>query len=105
MAHTNVQEVLRAVKDATFPAGKDELLRAARRSGASDEVVAALRGVPPEQYANKEDVARSVRVDPDSDLGHSPAQRAEQARQGGKPGQAQQLRDVGKPPVEDELDR
>ncbi len=105
MAHTNVQEVLRSIKDATFPAGKDELLRAARQSGASQEVVAALRGVPPEEYANKEDVARSVRVDPDSDLGHSPAQQAKQARQGGRPGQAQQLREVGRPPVEEELDR
>lgn len=105
MAHTNVQEVLRAVKDATFPADKDELLRAARQAGASDEVVAALRGVPPEEYTNKEDVARSVRVDPDSDLDLSPAQRAEQARQGGKPGQSQHLREVGKPPVEEELDR
>jgi hypothetical protein len=105
MAHTNVQEVLRAVKDATFPADKDELLRAARQSGASEEVVAALRGVPPEEYENRDDVARSVRVDPDSDLGHSPAQLAEQARRGGKPGQAQRLRDVGKPPVDEELDR
>ncbi|MFI7407364.1 hypothetical protein ACIBU0_01610 [Streptomyces sp. NPDC049627] len=62
MAHTNVQEVLRA----------------ARQAGASD---------------------------PDSDLDLSPAQRAEQARQGGKPGQSQHLRTVGKPPVEEELDR
>ncbi|MFG2026579.1 DUF2795 domain-containing protein [Streptomyces sp. NPDC048825] len=105
MAHTNVQEVLHALKGVTFPADKDELVRAAQVAGASDEVVRALRAVPPEEYTNKEDVARSVRVDPDSDLDLSPSQRAEQARQGGKPGQAQRLRAVGKPPVEDELDQ
>nr|WP_241267298.1 DUF2795 domain-containing protein [Streptomyces scabichelini] len=96
---------MHALKGATFPADKDELLRAARVAGASDEVLTALRGVPPEEYTNKEDVARSVRVDPDSDLNLSASQRAEQARQGGKPGQAQRLRSVEKPPVEDELDR
>ncbi|WP_326691886.1 MULTISPECIES: DUF2795 domain-containing protein [unclassified Streptomyces] len=102
-AHTTVKEVLAALDDVDFPADKDELLRAA--SGASHEVCAALRGIPPEEYANREEVARSVRVDPDSDLDLSPAQRAEQARQGGRPGQSQHLREAPKPPVEDELDR
>ncbi|MEU3342369.1 hypothetical protein [Streptomyces sp. NPDC006668] len=49
-------------------------------------------------------MARSVRVDPASDLGLSPAQRAEQARKGGRPGQSQHLRDAPKPPVQEELD-
>ncbi|GAA2542509.1 MULTISPECIES: DUF2795 domain-containing protein [Streptomyces] len=106
MSHTtSAREVVDAVKDAHFPAGRDELIRAARRAGASEEAVAALRGIPPENYANREEVARSVRVDPASDLGTSPAQRAEQARAGGKQGQSQHLRDVPKPPVEEELDR
>ncbi|UNZ16397.1 DUF2795 domain-containing protein [Streptomyces sp. 891-h] len=105
MAHTTVEEVLAALKDVDFPAGKDELLQAAEESSAPPEVHVALRGIPPEQYANREEVARSVRVDPDSDLGHSRAQHAEQARQGGKPGQSQYLREAPKPPVEDELDR
>ncbi|GAA2592813.1 DUF2795 domain-containing protein [Streptomyces axinellae] len=102
-AHTTVKEVLAALDDVDFPAGKDELLRAA--SNAPQEVYAALRGIPPEEYANREEVARSVRVDPDSDLDLSPAQRAEQARQGGRPGQSERLREAPKPPVEDELDR
>lgn len=46
-----------------------------------------------------------MRVDPDSDLGLSPAQRAEQARAGGRPGQSQHLREVPKAPVQEELDR
>lgn len=103
MAHTTVKEVLAALDDVDFPADKDELVRAA--SGASAQVRSALRGIPPDQYANREEVARSVRVDPDSDLDHSPARRAEQARKGGRPGQSQHLRDAPKPPVEEELDR
>ncbi|GHD87928.1 DUF2795 domain-containing protein [Streptomyces naganishii] len=105
MTHsTSARDVVEAIKDVDFPAGKDKLIEAASRSGAAPDVVKALRGIPAEQYANREEVARSVRVDPDSDLGLSPAQRAEQARKGGRPGQSQHLREVPKPPVEEELD-
>ncbi|MGW7258830.1 DUF2795 domain-containing protein [Streptomyces sp. NPDC054834] len=105
MAHTSVPEVLGAIKDVDFPAGKDQLVDAARSSGASQEVVKALRGIPPEQYASREEVARSVRVDPDSDLGLNATQRAEQAREGGKPGLSQHLREEPKTPIQEELDR
>ncbi|MEV8045518.1 DUF2795 domain-containing protein [Streptomyces griseoluteus] len=105
MAHTSVPEVLEAIKDVDFPADRDELVEAARSAGASEEVVKALRGMPPEQYANREEVARSVRVDPASDLGLTAAQRAEQARAGGKPGLSQHLREEPKTPIEEELDR
>lgn len=102
---TSARDVVDAIKDVDFPAGKDDLLEAASRAGAAPDVVKALRGIPAEQYGNREEVARSVRVDPDSDLGLSRAQQAEQARAGGRPGQSQHLRDVPKPPVEEELDR
>ncbi|MFG2352426.1 DUF2795 domain-containing protein [Streptomyces sp. NPDC048521] len=105
MAHTSVPEVLDALKDVSYPAGKDELVTAAREAGASDEVVKALRGIPAEEYPGREEVARSVRVDPDSDLGHTAAQRAEQARQGGKPGLSQHLREEPKTPIQEEFDR
>ncbi|MFD7708693.1 DUF2795 domain-containing protein [Streptomyces sp. NPDC059785] len=106
MAHgTSAREVVDALEDVDFPASRDELVEAARRSGGgSAEVVAALRAIPPDEYANREEVARSVRVDPASDLGLSPAQRAEQARKGGRPGQSQHLRDAPKPPVQEELE-
>jgi hypothetical protein len=105
MAHATVDDVLGALDNVDFPADKNQLLEAARSAGASGEVISALRGIPPETYSNREDIVRSVRTDPDSDLGHSPAQRGEQARQGGKPGLSQHLREVPKPPVEEELDR
>ena len=60
-----------------FPAGKDELVRAA---GARGEVIQALRAIPPEECANREEVARSVPKDPAGELHPSPAQRAAQAR-------------------------
>lgn len=68
-------------------------------------MVAALRGIPAERYANRDEVTRSVRGDPHSDQGLSPAQRAEQSRAGGKPGQSQHLREVPKTPLQEELDR
>ncbi|WP_234439047.1 DUF2795 domain-containing protein [Streptomyces sp. NRRL B-3229] len=95
---------MNALKDVDFPATKDELVEAARRTGGgSEEIVAALRAIPPDEYTNKDEVARSVRVDPASGLGLSPAQRAEQARKGGRR-QSQHLRDAPKPPVQEELD-
>jgi Protein of unknown function (DUF2795) len=103
MAHTTVKEVLDALGEVDFPAGKDQLLAAARAAGASEEVQKALRGIPPDEYANRDEVARSVRLDPDYDLGYDAAQKAEQARLGGRPGLSQHLREVPKPPVEDEL--
>jgi hypothetical protein len=105
MAHTSVPEVLGALKDVDFPADKDELVTAARSAGAPEEVVKALRGIPPERYASREEVARSVRVDPDSDLDHNATQRAEQARDGGKPGLSQHLREEPRTPIQEELDR
>ncbi|MGX1274159.1 DUF2795 domain-containing protein [Streptomyces phaeoluteigriseus] len=104
MAHTDVPEVLHSLKDVRFPAGKEQLVEGARRAGASEEVVKALRAVPQEEYTSPQDVARSVRTDPDSDLGHNATQRAAQAREGGKQGLSQHLRDVPKTPIQEELD-
>jgi hypothetical protein len=97
--------VLRAITDASFPAGKEELLRVAQAGNAPPEVIQALQEIPAEQYENKHEVAQSVRTEADSDLQHSAAQHAKQAAQGGKPGLSEKLRDAPKPPVEEELDR
>jgi hypothetical protein len=102
-AHTTVQEVLHALDQVDFPAGKDDLLAAAQDAGASPEVLKALRGVPPDEYANRDEVARSVRLDPDYDVQTSASQKAEQQRQGGRQGQSQHLREVPQTPIEEEL--
>jgi hypothetical protein len=90
-----------------FPAGKDELIRAAQAAGAPGEVIRALRAIPPEEYANRQEVARSVPKDPAEELQPSPVQRAAQARERRHHGGqhlSQYLREVPKPAVEDELD-
>ncbi|MGW2645858.1 DUF2795 domain-containing protein [Streptomyces sp. NPDC001393] len=102
-AHTSVPEVLAALKDVSYPADKDRLVTAAREAGASDEVVKVLRGIPAEQYTGREDVARSVRADPDLD--HTAAQRADKAREGGKPGLSLHLREEPRTPIQEEFDR
>ena len=50
MAHVTVDEVLHVLRDVDFPATKDDLVEAARAAGASEEVLRALRAVPPVEY-------------------------------------------------------
>jgi hypothetical protein len=56
----STDQLRQALRDVDFPVGKDELIRAAQASGAPGEVIRALRAIPPEEYANREEVARSV---------------------------------------------
>jgi hypothetical protein len=106
MRYASPDEVNRALKNAHFPAAKDDLIRAAEAAGAPDHVIAALRAIPPEEYANRAEVIRSITVDPAADLDLSPAQRAEQARETRDRSHPQRLsehlREVPKPALEDE---
>ncbi|MFF9520404.1 DUF2795 domain-containing protein [Streptomyces achromogenes] len=104
-AHTSDPLVLDALKDVTYPAGKEKLISAARQAGAGDEVVKALRGMPAEEHAGRAEVASSVRVDPDSDLGTDAGRRAGQAPRGGRPGLSQHLREEPKTPIQEEFNR
>jgi Protein of unknown function (DUF2795) len=61
---TSIQDVLASLEDATFPASKDELVATAERAGAPEGVVKALRAMPPVDYANRDEVARSAHTDP-----------------------------------------
>ena len=101
-------EVVRYLKGVDYPAGKEDLLRAANDAGAPPEVLKALRAIPPEEYANRAEVARSVPTDPAADLHPTAAQRAEQARERRRRGPhpvSEYQREVPKPPIEDELDQ
>ncbi|MFI9247437.1 DUF2795 domain-containing protein [Streptomyces sp. NPDC053086] len=104
-AHTSVPEVLEALKDVTYPAGRDRLVSAAREAGASDDVVETLRGMPAEEYADRAEVARSVPVTPHADLGHRAVRQGRQTRRGGRPGPAQHLWEEPKTPIHEEFDR
>jgi hypothetical protein len=95
-----------ALRDVDYPAGKEELLQAAGAADAPEDVIRALRAIPPEVYRNREEVARSIPGDPAEELGVTPAQRAEQARERRRHGGehlSQYLREVPKPPLEEEL--
>jgi hypothetical protein len=106
MRYANPDEVKRALTNADFPATKEELIRAAEAAGAPDNVIAALRAIPPEEYANRAEVIRSIPTDPTADLDLSPAQRAEQARATRHRSHPQrlseQMREVPKPPLEED---
>jgi hypothetical protein len=96
-----------ALRDVDYPAGKQELIRAAEVNGAPEELIRALRAIPPEVYRNREEVARSIPGDPAEELDVTPAQRAEQARERRRHGGehlSEYLREVPKPPLEEELD-
>jgi hypothetical protein len=84
--------VLDYLADVDYPADKDTLLAAAERAGAPDEVLKAIRAIPPVDYRSRAEVARSVRVDPAP--GRSPAQKAKQARADAPPGLAEHMRDT-----------
>ena len=45
----STDQLRQAVRDVDFPAGQDELIRAAQPSGAPGEVIRALRAIPPEE--------------------------------------------------------
>ena len=70
-----------ALRNVDYPAAKQELIRAAEAAGAPEEMIRALRAIPPEVYRNREEVARSIPGDPAEELDVTPAQRAEQARE------------------------
>jgi hypothetical protein len=72
-------DVLRYLSSLDYPAGKDDVVRQAEREGAPPEVLRALRALPPVDYANGNEVARSAGIDAAPEV--SPAQRAAQARE------------------------
>ncbi|GLY24309.1 hypothetical protein CA850_03135 [Micromonospora echinospora] len=72
-------DVLRYLSSLDYPAGKDDVVRQAEQEGAPPEVLRALRALPPVDYANGNEVARSAGTDTAPEL--SPAQRAAQARE------------------------
>jgi hypothetical protein len=57
------EEVLEYLNAADYPATKDDLVAEAAREGAPEEVLKALRGMPPVEYGNKMEVFRSADTD------------------------------------------
>ncbi|MEE6259740.1 DUF2795 domain-containing protein [Plantactinospora sonchi] len=71
-------DVLRYLQSMDFPAPKEDIVREAERAGAPREVLQALRAMPPVDYRNTEEVARSAATDLAPDA--SPAELAAKTR-------------------------
>jgi Protein of unknown function (DUF2795) len=85
-------QVLDYLADVDYPADKDTLLAAAERRGAPETVIRGLRAIPPVDYRSRDEVVRSVRLDPAA--GRPAHLAAEQARIRTHPGIAEHMRDV-----------
>lgn len=57
-------DVIEYLKMVDFPASRDDLVREAQQAGAPNDVIKALRGMPPVDYDNKEEVRRSAHTEP-----------------------------------------
>ncbi|WP_159941727.1 MULTISPECIES: DUF2795 domain-containing protein [unclassified Nocardiopsis] len=96
-----LQEILGEVG---FPAGKDRIVAHARDAGADEELLSALRAMPPADYNEPNEVLRSVPL-PRSDTDSSPeSARAQHRREHTKPGMAESMKET-RPvnPIEEEL--
>ncbi|SCL27988.1 Protein of unknown function [Micromonospora rhizosphaerae] len=72
-------DVLQYLSALDYPAEKDDVVREAEREGAPQEVLQALRALPPGlYYENGNQVARSAGIDAAPEV--NPSQRAAQAR-------------------------
>jgi hypothetical protein len=86
------EQVVEYLKDVDFPAHRDDLVRAAEQAGAPEDVIKALRAMPPEEYGSKAEVMRSAHTpaEPDQD----PSVKAAQAHDKKHQRIAEPLRDV-----------
>lgn len=102
-ASTTRDRLKEALIDVDYPAPKEELLETARRNGADEETVRALRAIPPVGYRSFTEVIASVTIlDEDPEL--AAGQQAERRRLHTHPGLAEQAKDVPAPsPIIEEL--
>jgi hypothetical protein len=78
MGHATAPEVLDALKALDFPVSKKAIVRHAERCGAPENVVRAVRALPLGDYASKDEIVRSLDLDPAPD--RSASDRAVAAR-------------------------
>lgn len=99
MALTDAQQAREWLDGVDFPADKDEIVDRAEQSGAPEDVVRALRAMPPVEYSNLDEVVSSVPVGTDQ----SAAEKASQARHHTHSGLAEHERETPVNPIVEEL--
>ena len=62
MSLSDPRQLRTALDGVGYPATKEQLVEQAERNGAPDEVVSALRAMPPVDYENRSQVLASVDV-------------------------------------------
>lgn len=92
-AATTRSRLRQYLNDVDYPADKDALLEAANRNGCDEEANRALRAIPPETYANFDEVVSSMTLTDDEDLTDS--EKAQAHRVHNKTHLAQSAKDVG----------
>jgi hypothetical protein len=92
----SAEQVVEYLTNVDFPADRDDLVRAAEQEGAPQDVIKALRAMPPEEYASKDEVMRSAHTP--AAPGQDPSVKAAQAHDKKHQRIAQPERDV--PPSE-----
>lgn len=88
----SAEEVVQYLEDVDFPAHRDDLVRAAEQAGAPEDVIKALRAMPPEEYGNKAEVMRSAHTP--AEPGRDASVKAAQAHDKKHQRIAEALRDV-----------
>lgn len=89
MASVRLRDLRQALEAVDYPAGKDQLLDQAEHQGAGEDVLRALRSLPPVPYRDLDEVVRSV----DVELGSGPPpQQADPDRRPGADRVAERLR-------------
>jgi Protein of unknown function (DUF2795) len=72
------EDVLRYLNAVDFPASKEEIIGEAQREGAPEDVLKALRAMPPVEYRNRAEIAASAATEIAPEL--TPAEKAVKAR-------------------------
>jgi len=99
MSLSDPSEVRQWLDGVNYPADKADLVDQAQRNNAPDEVVSALRAIPPVEYGSRSDVLASV----PSKRPQSDAEKAEERRHHTHSGLAEKATETPDHPIADEL--
>jgi len=63
MAKINPIDLQKALKGVDYPASKDDIVKAAEKNGASDEIVSALKNLSADSFEKPTDVTKAASGD------------------------------------------
>lgn len=100
---TDRDSLKEALSSVDFPASKDDLLTHVERSSTDENVLRALRAMPPAQYANVGEVIQSAPMDKGAEEGQSSSDKAQEARHNSSSGLAEHQTEIPSNPIVEEL--